>query len=121
MHSPMAEPAITVSVAYSPGPRRVQEWTLTVAVGTTVRQALTQSGVFEAYADVLAAPLLVGVWGKRVALNRAVQPGDRLEIYRSLRVDPKVARRERFNRQGAKPSTAAGLFAKRRAGAKAGY
>jgi len=33
-------------------------------------------------------------------------------------VDPKVARRERFARQGAKT---AGLFAKRRAGAKAGY
>ncbi|MBW8723026.1 MAG: RnfH family protein, partial [Polaromonas sp.] len=44
--------------------------------------------------------------------------GDRLEIYRGLRVDPKVARRERFNRQGVKR---AGLFAKTRAGAKAGY
>jgi putative ubiquitin-RnfH superfamily antitoxin RatB of RatAB toxin-antitoxin module len=43
---------------------------------------------------------------------------DRVEIYRGLRVDPKVARRERFNRQGAKR---AGLFAKTRAGAKAGY
>jgi putative ubiquitin-RnfH superfamily antitoxin RatB of RatAB toxin-antitoxin module len=41
-----------------------------------------------------------------------------LEILRSLRVDPKVARRERFQRQGAKT---AGLFAKRRVGAKPGY
>ena len=43
---------------------------------------------------------------------------DRIEIYRALRVDPKVARRERFNSQGAKR---AGLFAKTRPGAKAGY
>jgi sulfur carrier protein len=47
-----------------------------------------------------------------------LQDGDRLEIYRPLKVDPKVARRERFARQGAKTT---GLFAKRRPGAKAGY
>jgi putative ubiquitin-RnfH superfamily antitoxin RatB of RatAB toxin-antitoxin module len=37
---------------------------------------------------------------------------------RTLKVDPKVARRERFVKQGAK---AAGLFSQRRAGGKAGY
>jgi putative ubiquitin-RnfH superfamily antitoxin RatB of RatAB toxin-antitoxin module len=41
-----------------------------------------------------------------------------LEFYRALRVDPKVARRERFNKQG---SRGAGLFSKRRPGAKPGY
>ena len=44
--------------------------------------------------------------------------GDRVEIYRSLRVDPKVARRERFRGQGVKR---AGLFSKKREGGKAGY
>ncbi|MDH5708755.1 MAG: RnfH family protein, partial [Hylemonella sp.] len=43
---------------------------------------------------------------------------DRVELYRPLKVDPKVARRERFARQGAR---GAGLFASKRAGAKAGY
>jgi putative ubiquitin-RnfH superfamily antitoxin RatB of RatAB toxin-antitoxin module len=47
-----------------------------------------------------------------------LQDGDRLEVYRPLRVDPKVARRERFKGQGART---AGLFAKRRPGAKPGY
>jgi putative ubiquitin-RnfH superfamily antitoxin RatB of RatAB toxin-antitoxin module len=58
------------------------------------------------------------VWGKPVTLQHVLKEGDRLEILRSLRVDPKVARRERFQRQGAKT---AGLFAKRRVGAKPGY
>jgi hypothetical protein len=49
-------------------------------------------------------------------MTHALQEGDRLEVLRPLRVDPKVARRERFQRQGAKT---AGLFAKRRTGAKA--
>jgi putative ubiquitin-RnfH superfamily antitoxin RatB of RatAB toxin-antitoxin module len=43
---------------------------------------------------------------------------DRIEVYRPLLVDPKVARRERFVKQGAR---GAGLFAKKRQGAKAGY
>jgi hypothetical protein len=41
-----------------------------------------------------------------------------VEIYRPLRVDPKVARRERFKKQGART---AGLFASRRSNAKSGY
>jgi len=41
-----------------------------------------------------------------------------VEIWRPLRVDPKLARRERFGRQGAR---SAGLFAKRRPGSKPGY
>ena len=47
-----------------------------------------------------------------------VRDGDRVEIYRDLKVDPKVARRERFRKQGAR---ATGLFAQRRPGAKPGY
>lgn len=58
------------------------------------------------------------VWGKRVEKTTELKDGDRLELLRPLKVDPKEARRLRFNQQG---SRAAGLFAKRRKGAKAGY
>jgi len=60
----------------------------------------------------------LSVWGHPQELNHRLKLGDRLEITRPLRVDPKVARRERFAKQGAK---AAGLFAKKRPQAKAGY
>jgi len=60
----------------------------------------------------------VAVWGKSVDMNTLLKDGDRLEVLRPLLVDPKEARRLRFNQQG---SRAAGLFAKRRQGAKAGY
>ena len=59
-----------------------------------------------------------GVWGRRVAAGHVLQSGDRLELYRALLVDPKVARRQRFKRQGTKGS---GLFANRRPGAVPGY
>ena len=59
-----------------------------------------------------------GIWGKKVPLTQVVQEGDRIELYRPLKVDPKVARRQRFKRQG-KGRT--GLFAKRKSGSAAGY
>ena len=60
----------------------------------------------------------LGIWGRRCQAQQPVREGDRIEIYRPLRVDPKVARRERFRKQGAR---GAGLFAQRRPGAKPGY
>jgi hypothetical protein len=62
--------------------------------------------------------LFLSNWGEPCGLDQELTPSTRLEISKALRVDPKVARRERFKKQGAK---AAGLFAKQRAGAKAGY
>ena len=52
------------------------------------------------------------------SLQLRVKNGDRVEVYQPLKVDPKVARRERFAKQGAR---SAGLFASRRAHSKAGY
>lgn len=118
---------ITVAVAYAPVPRRVHELVLKLPAGTTVARALAASGLDSAYPelhDLLAGQAqaadtgTLGIWGRKTTLRHVLRDGDRLEIYRPLRVDPKVARRERFAQQGAKR---AGLFAQRRAGAKAGY
>lgn len=111
-------PLITVTVVFSAAARTVQEAVLRVPSGClasgVLALAASQWGV--ATAQLLALDL--GVWGKRVPAHQVLRDGDRLEIYRPLNVDPKVARRERFVRQGAK---SAGLFATRRAGGKAGY
>jgi putative ubiquitin-RnfH superfamily antitoxin RatB of RatAB toxin-antitoxin module len=77
-------------------------------------QAALQMGISAAQLQGLQ----LGVWGKKVAMDHPLSDADRLELYRPLTVDPKVARRARFVRQGAK---SAGLFAKRRANSKAGY
>jgi putative ubiquitin-RnfH superfamily antitoxin RatB of RatAB toxin-antitoxin module len=53
-----------------------------------------------------------------VTWTQLVNADDRIELYRPLKVDPKVARRQRFKRQG-KGRT--GLFAKRKSGSAAGY
>lgn len=113
------EACITVTVVYSEHARKVVEKTLNLEAGSTVGQALETSGLVRPHADEGEAAPGQGVWGKKVGLTHVLRDRDRLEVYRPLTVDPKVARRERFAGQGAKK--AAGLFAKRRAGAKAGY
>ena len=62
--------------------------------------------------------LQAGIWGRKVLWTQPLQEGDRIELYRPLKVDPKVARRQRFKRQG-KGRT--GLFANRKSGSAAGY
>lgn len=103
-----------VTVVWSEGPRRVREHKVTVPAGSAVSDALRlaeSAGCIWKVGDV-------GVWGRKVATDTPLQNGDRVECYQPLKVDPKVARRERFGQQGAKT---AGLFARRRPGAKPGY
>ena len=110
--------SIHVEVVFGVGPREIRRVELDLPVGTTLAQALHSSGVLSDIAPEQHRALETGVWGRKLAASHALRDRDRVEIYRPLTVDPKVARRERFARQGAKT---AGLFAKRRAGAKSGY
>jgi uncharacterized protein len=109
--------SIQVVVVYAPSARSVQEVALTLPDGSTVSDAVAASGLSASIAGTLA-DVPVGIWGRPAALMQPLGDLDRVEIYRPLKVDPKVARRARFTSQGAKK---AGLFAKRRAGAKTGY
>ncbi len=111
--------AISITVVYSAGPREMTERVLALDEGSTVRLALQACGLLHDASAGDPAPAGQGIWGKKVPMAHVLRDKDRLEVYRELTVDPKVARRERFVRQGAKK--AAGLFAKRRLGAKAGY
>ena len=109
---------LNITVVYSPSPRLVREWNVDLPAGRTARQALIECGVLHEFADLVLDTLKIGIWGKHFGLAHVLNDHDRLEIYRPLRVDPTVARRERFTSQGAKR---AGLFAAKRANAKAGY
>ncbi|MDD5336471.1 MAG: RnfH family protein [Rhodoferax sp.] len=109
---------IPITVLYSPKPREVREVSLRLEPGCTVLEALQASGFLQLFPALDPQTMAVGVWGRKASLRQALREMDRVEIYRELSVDPKVARRERFVKQGART---AGLFAKKRPGAKAGY
>jgi putative ubiquitin-RnfH superfamily antitoxin RatB of RatAB toxin-antitoxin module len=115
--------SLTVTLCWSLQPRQVFECTMHVPEGSTVKSVLEQSmadGMAGALpADVAKLSFLQpGIWGRKVTWGHQVQAEDRIELYRELKVDPKVARRQRFKRQG-KGRT--GLFANRKSGVAAGY
>jgi putative ubiquitin-RnfH superfamily antitoxin RatB of RatAB toxin-antitoxin module len=110
--------AMQVTVVYSPAARQVREWTVVLAEGATVRQAVQASGMVDEFPALDLAQAVVGVWNRKAGWEQPLREGDRIEVYRPLTVDPKVARRERFQKQGAR---ATGLFSKRRPGGKPGY
>ncbi len=121
MSRAIAPALLNICVMLSPATRMVIERQLALPTGSTVQQALHASGLLTDFPELdLNNPglWLVGVWGRKTSLGHVLRDLDRVELYRPLTVDPKVARRERFQKQG---TQRAGLFAKRRAGAKAGY
>ncbi len=66
--------------------------TLEVIAGTTIRQAIQQANL----ADFISVePVAVGIFGQQRSLDWPVKAGDRVEIYRPLRLDPMAARLER--------------------------
>lgn len=109
---------ISVVLVRSPRPRTVEELHLQLDDGATLAQALAVAG-WSTDTEASGAPFWTcGVWGRKAAPDTTLRDGDRVELYRDLRVDPKVARRERFVGQGARN---AGLFSQRRPNSKAGY
>ncbi|GAB4400244.1 MAG: RnfH family protein [Rhodoferax sp.] len=106
-----------VCVVWAPAPRQVDIRHVNLPAAATVGQAIVASGVLAGADAQRVDTLSVSVWGRRCALDQILREGDRVELTRPLRVDPKVARRERYGRQG---PGAAGLFKKRRPGAQPG-
>lgn len=62
--------------------------------GLTASEAVARSGLPERYPEIAAAPLVLGLYGARIALDHAVKPGDRIEICRPLKCDPRERRRQ---------------------------
>jgi putative ubiquitin-RnfH superfamily antitoxin RatB of RatAB toxin-antitoxin module len=101
--------SVPVTVCVAMGPGRVEEVSLAVPAGARVSDVANLPSVRALLSDAGAdAPLDVGIWGQRCPVSQPVVAGDRVEIYRPLRVDPMTARRERFKKQGVR---ATGLFA----------
>lgn len=89
---------LQVSVAYSPGPRQVEQVALRLPAGSTLGDAVQASGLVERHGLAPGGALHAGLWGKARPLDTLLREGDRVEIYRGLQVDPKEARRLRYRK-----------------------
>lgn len=94
MHDPMTVGVITVEVVYATAERQCLR-TLTLPAGSSVIEAVEQSGIVQAMPGLVVDPSRLGIFSRRVAPDDRLRDGDRVEIYRPLTLDPKDARRRR--------------------------
>jgi len=87
---------VEVVRAQGPSVAEIERVTLELPDGTSAGDALRASG--------LDFPALAGlaVYGERVTPAHLLRDGDRLELLRALRLDPKQARRRRAQAQRGK-------------------
>lgn len=91
---------LNVQLCYA-APLREYLRDLQVAPGTTIEQAIIQSGVLEDIPGIDLAAQPVGIFGKKRPLDTVLREHDRIEIYRPLVADPKESRRRRSEKKAA--------------------
>jgi putative ubiquitin-RnfH superfamily antitoxin RatB of RatAB toxin-antitoxin module len=89
-----------VEVVYAASADEQYSVTVELAAGATVRHAITASGVLARFPLIDSTTQGIGIFGEPVALDDALQDGDRVELYRPLIADPKEARRARAGSRG---------------------
>ena len=90
---------IAVEVAYAL-PQRAVVKTFRLSAPATIADALATARADPEYCGVDWDRAAVGIFGVPAARQRGLRDGDRIEIYRPLKVDPKAARRARAKQKG---------------------
>ncbi len=88
----MARLAIEVVYATRESQRIVP---LVLEEGACALDAVHASGLLEQHPELCSGPLRLGIFGEESAHDVMLSDGDRVELYRPLRLDPKEARRAR--------------------------
>ncbi len=94
-----AGPTVAAVVVYATS-RDAHLFEVRMPAGASVRQAIAACGILSRVPELARQELDVGVFGHSCRLDDTVRDGDRIEIYRPLIVDPKVARRQRAALKG---------------------
>lgn len=92
---------IRVEVAYAL-PEKQKIIALDVEEGCTVRDAVMMSNIDAFFPDVELSTAKVGIFGKSVRNpeTQILKAGERVELYRELKIDPKQARANRAAKAG---------------------
>ena len=90
----MVEVLIAIEVAYATPEQQVLI-ALDMPEDATVEQAISASGLLTRFPEINQTELKTGIFGSVCKPDQPLKPGDRVEIYRPLRHDPKEARRQR--------------------------
>ena len=75
---------------------------MAVPAGTTIRQAIERARSAKGIDDIYTDNHDVGIYSVKCNLDKLVNSGDRIEIYRSLMIDPKDRRKRKAKDVAAK-------------------
>lgn len=94
----MTSEAIWVEVAYAlPDHQRIER--VQVRPGCSALEAVRLSGIEQHFEDLtISDDVMLGIFGQAVDHDHVLRQGDRVEIYRPLRIDPKEVRKARAER-----------------------
>ena len=87
-----ADGTIQVEVVFGLAERQ-ELVSVNVAAGADCATAIVQSGIAENFPEHDFEKMKIAIWGRLVDQSRALKDGDRVEILRSLEIDPRDARR----------------------------
>jgi putative ubiquitin-RnfH superfamily antitoxin RatB of RatAB toxin-antitoxin module len=62
--------------------------------GMTALEAVRAAGLEREFPEIAGRDLVLGIYGRRVSATQVLRSGDRVEIYRPLKFDPRDARRK---------------------------
>ncbi|MEE2730928.1 MAG: RnfH family protein [Pseudomonadota bacterium] len=98
----MSDVMIQVEVAYAL-PEKQMIIPITVKKGTTMFDAVVQSGIADKFEGLDVNTIPMGVFGKaeRKPKERVLEEGERVELYRPLIADPKEVRKKRAAKKAA--------------------
>jgi len=99
----MIEKIVAIEVVFAV-PEKQEVIQIEVPSGTLIHDAVRLSSIESLFPSYDLSSLPVGVWNEVKPQAYVVQPGDRVEVYRSLISNAKDARRRRAETQANKKS-----------------
>jgi putative ubiquitin-RnfH superfamily antitoxin RatB of RatAB toxin-antitoxin module len=85
---------IRIEVAYAL-PERQEIIALDVDEGCSLKEAIIKSGILDRFSEIDIDADATGIFGQVMPGTQILCEGDRVEIYRPLDSDPRIARRVR--------------------------
>ena len=83
---------VKIELVYSAEDKSIFYLTMDLPLGTTVGAALNLSAIYDIHPET--SSLAVGIYSKIASKDTLLRDGDRIELYRPLRRDPKEKRRQ---------------------------
>jgi uncharacterized protein len=90
---------IRIEIVYAE-PQRSLVRSLSVAQGAVIADALGLLAADPEFLGIDLSGAALGIFGKAAHRNQPLKDGDRIEIYRPLAEEPKLARRIRVSKSG---------------------